>query len=51
MARTTVGGYSTSPLDKSVDASKDGQQVRNYYSNPDAPTMKNGKAFKGAYGG
>jgi len=52
MSKNTGAGTSdTDPLAKSSDDSRDGSPVRNYDSNPDAPTMKNGKPFRGAYGG
>ena len=51
MAKSTGDVIKGDPLAKGSDDSKEGESVRNYASNPDAPQMKNGKAFKGAYGG
>ena len=46
---TGSGTVMSDPLKQ--NRSKEGESVRNYNSNPDAPTLKNGKQFKGAYGG
>jgi len=48
---TGSGTVNSDPLAEQQDNSREGQSVRNYDSNPDAPTMKDGKPFRGAYGG